>query len=83
MLPPVGAAATGLQSLLEGRRLSRSYKDRALTLTKLETSLVKLQPHFEAGTAQNNHEFQFKRLVLRTEEALASELLQWWLLRRS
>jgi hypothetical protein len=83
VLPPVGAAATGLQSLLEGRRLSRSYKDRALTLTNLETSLVKLQPHFDAGTAQHDHEFQFKRLVLRTEEALASELLQWWLLRRS
>lgn len=84
VLPPVGAAATGLQSILEGRRLSRSYKDRAKMLTKLETSLVRLQPEFAAAGPQlAEHEFQFKRLVLRTEDALASELLQWWLLRRS
>jgi hypothetical protein len=84
VLPPVGAAATGLQSILEGRRLSRSYKDRAKVLTKLESSLVRLQPEFAtAGNDSENHEFQFKRLVLRTEEALASELLQWWLLRHS
>ena len=84
VLPPVGAAATGVQSLLEGRRLSRSYRDRARMLTKLETALVKLQPEFaRGGSGLQEHEFQFKRLVLRTEEALASELLQWWLLRHS
>ncbi|HSB12023.1 MAG TPA: hypothetical protein VLM38_21230 [Blastocatellia bacterium] len=84
VLPPVGAAATGLQSLLEGRRLSRSYKDRARTLTNLESALVNLQTEFAAaGPGREAHEFQFKRLVLRTEEALASELLQWWLLRHS
>jgi len=84
VLPPVGAAATGLQSLLEGRRLSRSYKDRARMLTNLEGALVKLEPEFtKAGPSHEGREFQFKRLVLRTEEALASELLQWWLLRHS
>jgi hypothetical protein len=84
VLPPVGAAATGLQSILEGRRLSRSYRDRAKALTKLETALVKLQPEFAAGGPENaRHEFQFKRLVLRTEEALAGELQQWWLLRHT
>lgn len=84
VLPPVGAAATGLQSVLEGRRLSRSYKDRAKKLTTLESLLVKLQSEFAKSGAQRvEFEFQFKRLVIRTEEALASELLQWWLLRRS
>lgn len=84
VLPPVGAAATGLQSLLEGRRLSRSYAHRALMLTGLADTFLTLQPQFAAdGPPREEHEFQFKRLVLRTEEALASELLQWWLLRRS
>jgi hypothetical protein len=83
VLPPVGAAATGLQSLLEGRRLSRSYRDRALTLSGLATAFLKLQPQFAAGRADEQNEFQFKRLVLRTEETLATELLQWWLLRHS
>lgn len=84
VLPPVGAAATGLQSVLEGRRLSRSYKDRAKKLTTLESLLVKLQSEFTKSGAQTPElEFQFKRLVLRTEEALSSELLQWWLLRRT
>lgn len=84
VLPPVGAAATGLQSLLEGRRLSRSYEDRVLTLTAIEEALVDLQPGFDGGgPTPEDDEFKFKRLVLRTEEALASELLQWWLLRRS
>jgi hypothetical protein len=84
VLPPVGAAASALQSLFEGRRLSRSYGDRVLTLTGLEASLLKLQPQFDAaGCKGEEHEFLFKRLVLRTEETLASELLQWWLLRHS
>src|SRR5262245_55443705 len=44
VLPPVGGAATALQSLFEGRRLSRSYEDRVLTLTDIEEALVDLQP---------------------------------------
>jgi hypothetical protein len=84
VLPPVGAAATGLQSLLEGRRLSRSYADRALMLTGLAEAFLTLQPQFTTGgPPREEHEFRFKRLVLRTEEALASELLQWWLLRHT
>jgi hypothetical protein len=80
VLPPVGAAATALQSLFEGRRLSRSYEDRALTLTNLAAALACIKPPLAAG---GTDEFQFKRLVLRTENALASELHQWWLLRHT
>lgn len=84
VLPPVGAAATGMQSLLDVRRLSRSYADRALMLTGLADAFLKLQPQFTTGgPPRPEDEFQFKRLVIRTEEALANELLQWWLLRHS
>jgi hypothetical protein len=65
-------------------RLSRSYADRALMLTGLAEAFLKLQPQFTTGgPPRAEHEFQFKRLVLRTEQALASELLQWWLLRHT
>jgi hypothetical protein len=88
VLPPVGAAAIALQSLFEGRRLSRSYEDRARALTNLETALLSLSPKIAASGSQTPEhrsqcEFQLKRLVLRTEQVLASELLQWWLLRHS
>ena len=88
VLPPVGAASIALQSLFEGRRLSRSYAERARALTSLETALLSLQSKMSSGDSQvpdrrKQCEFQLKRLVLRTEEVLATELLQWWLLRHS
>ncbi len=53
-------------------------------LTGLAEAFLKLQPQFTTGgPPRAEHEFQFKRLVLRTEQALASELLQWWLLRHT
>ena len=88
VLPPVGSAATALQSLFEGRRLSRSYADRARVLTTLETGLLNLHQKMTANSSQTpaqqkECEFLLKRLVLRTEELLASDLLQWWLFRHS
>jgi len=88
VLPPVGAAAIALQSLLEGRRLSRSYADRERLLTNIETALVGLHPEMAASNSQTPEhrercEFQLKRLVLRTEAVLASDFLQWWLLRHN
>jgi hypothetical protein len=88
VLPPVGAAATALQSLFEGRRLSRSYGDRARTLQRLVSAFSELQQQMTAPGSKTPYqlarwEFQLKRLVLRTEEVLASELHQWWLLMHS
>jgi hypothetical protein len=88
VLPPVGSAATALQSLFEGRRLSRSYADRARGLTGVETALLSLHPEIANCDSQTSEdrkrcEFQLKRLVLRTEEILANELLQWWMLRHA
>jgi hypothetical protein len=80
VLPPIGAAATALQSLREGRRLSRFYADRALTLTNMAAALTDIESRSASGGAE---EFQFKRLVLRTEDTLADELLEWWLLRHT
>ena len=89
VLPPVGAAATALQSLFEGRRLSRSYGDRARALpasgqcllgTPATDSSSRLEDATPAGPVGS---FQLKRLVLRTEEVLAGELHQWWLLMHS
>lgn len=88
VLPPVGSAAAALQSLFEGRRLGRSYADRARVLTTLETALLSLHQQMTANSSQTpaqqkECDFLLKRLVLRTEELLASDLLQWWLLRHS
>jgi hypothetical protein len=97
VMPPVGAAATGLQSLREGRRLSRSYQDHADALTGIGNDFLRLKEDIEEAfpsaqslidptlTEQQNtlkveFEFRLKRLVLRTEELLASELRQWWLI---
>jgi hypothetical protein len=87
-LPPVGAAATALQSLFEGRRLSRSYRDQARALQNLASSFLELQQQMLATVSptpqqQARWELQLKRLVLRTEDVLASEMRQWCLLMQS
>jgi hypothetical protein len=82
VLPPIGAAAAALQSLLEGRRLSRSYDDRARALIDIDVALLKLKGD-SAKVRREEYDFRFKRLVLRAEETLANELLQWWSLKHT
>ncbi len=76
-LLPVGMAMTGLQSIYEGRRLSRSYADQAARLRQLDIAFTQLAGQ---GSAEPALKLRLKRLVLQTEEVTASELRQWWLI---
>jgi len=93
VLPPVGSALIALQSLYESRRLSLSYQGHADVLTSLANDGLALQMEIEevfpSGIGDSltdqerakkaQFELRLKRLILRTEELLASELRHWWL----
>jgi len=76
-LPAVGAAFGSLQAFFQYRRISRTYDfySRALNCCAgVMTALQGQTHHMEKGLYLKN----FKRLVLKTEELLASELYQWY-----
>jgi hypothetical protein len=91
--PPASAALTALQSLFESKRLSRSYHGHTVVLTGLVEECMKLQDEIETviptskdldrnsltERQKTDQEKRLKRLILRTEELLASELRHWWL----
>jgi hypothetical protein len=79
-LPAIGSAASALQSMLQGRRLSRSYKLHAQELDLLRDELERLIGAKPVGIAAFEH--QLKRIVLRTEELLSNELRVWYFIVR-
>jgi hypothetical protein len=80
LLPAVGAALIGLLSIFGCRRLSRSYMYHAHALEALETVTRALQADALTIPLQDEDVvFQFRRILLETEELLSNELRLWWL----
>ena len=81
VLPALGAAFVGLQSVLGSQRLSPSYVYHAQALERLEKRLVRLQADLNQATVPPaDLQFHFRRAVLETEELLSNELHLWWLI---
>jgi hypothetical protein len=82
VLPPIGAAVAALHSFFQYKRLSRTYGYYARALTELIVPLTELQAknNEPSLTLEDTEGFKldFKRLVLRTEELLSSELCHWY-----
>jgi len=78
VLPPLGAALVGVRALLEGKRLSRAYQYNARCLAELERELMTLVAECAAGVTPSAGA-RFRRLVMKTEDLLAAELRQWWI----
>ena len=81
LLPALGAALIGLLSIFGCRRLSRSYLYHAHALERLENAVRELQTDALKADPQQKGEisFQFRRILLETEELLSNELRLWWL----
>jgi hypothetical protein len=80
VLPPVGSAIVGLLSILGSHRLSRAYRYNARILQRLQHEGMELAREAHAGTrSEDVLAYEFKRLVLRTEELLSDDLRQWWI----
>ena len=86
IIPPIAAAAMALRAICENQGISYSYAAHASELGKLSLALKELEVRAETVRSQTPEAdavaLQFKRLVLRTEDALADELRQWWTLMR-
>lgn len=80
-LPPAAMAAIALRSLYETGRVSCSDMDLGGSLSSLASEFVALQANKNRMTIAESAP-QFKRLVLRTEDLLANESRQWWVLMR-
>jgi hypothetical protein len=80
LLPTLGAAFIGLLSIFGCRRLSRSYLYHAHALERLENALRTLQIDAPKSDSQKQvASFQFRRILLETEDLLSDELRLWWL----
>jgi hypothetical protein len=80
VLPSLGAMLVALRSLFAHPHLSRSYAEQARALARLESDFTDREEAVVRGASVEDTRLRFKRLVLRTEERLASELCQWWLI---
>jgi hypothetical protein len=84
VLPPVSMTIASIQSLKESHRLSRSYKGYARLLEPLVRDARRLSDEAQAtaksGSPSPDLILHTKRLVLRTEQVLAGELRQWYLI---
>jgi hypothetical protein len=79
VLPPLGAAFVGLQSISGSHRLSRSYVFHAQALERLERHLRRLKNQVrDAKMPMDRLQFEFKRFVLETEQLLSDELRLFW-----
>jgi len=85
VLPPVIAAIAGWQSFYQANRLKLSYQNRAealnsfaAELSRLEDKVVQNKPLDAAAEARLFRDF--KRIVLRAEEIMAHEQMQWWMM---
>ena len=88
VLPPIGSALIGLQSLTEAKRIACLYREQIARLVVLEKEFLSLASSLVQVTAVSNRDeicisvmpidlrLRFKRLVLKTEELLANELVQ-------
>ena len=76
ILPPISAAIGSLQAFFQYRRISHTYEFYSKALNCCAGAMTKLheQMHHNKGDQLT---LKFKRLVLRTEELLASELCHW------
>ena len=82
--PGVGSAFVGLQTISGSERLSRSYAFHARALMGFETRLRRIAAVSSmAPRRESLAEFEFKRIVLGTEDLLSNELRVWWLIMRS
>lgn len=88
VLPPIAMILVALQALYESRRLSRSYEEQADLLHSLVREFTSLEEDIRAAAELGLEDedsvlgaldFQFKRLVLRTEDVIVHELRQWGL----
>lgn len=84
--PPITAAVAGVQGFFQPNRLRLAYVNQSESLTMLanelsllEDKLVKEADQHEATAGAANFK-AFKRIVLRAEEILATEQMQWWML---
>jgi len=85
-LPPFIATIAGWQSFYQPLRLKLSYQSQAEALTLLANELSRLEDKVSSGkeprdAASGARYFrEFKRIVLRAEEVMANEQIQWWML---
>ena len=79
-LPPVGAALVAISALFESHRLHRSYGHHVHELARVQDAFAELQELARDGAPSRHLVHRFRRLVLRTEQLLTNELLQWWLI---
>jgi len=79
-LPSFGAAAVGLASLGQGKRLSASYQSVARELGRMRALFEDTGVDYRRGDlTDDEYELHLKRLVLSAEEVLSKELHDWWL----
>jgi hypothetical protein len=80
-LPPISAACSEVQALLQGRQLSLSYSQYERDLAHLEARFAQLLTELRCDGALEEPgqelAFRFKRLVLEAEELFASEMRTW------
>ncbi len=80
-LPPISAAFSEIQALLQGRQLSLSYSQYESDLAHLDAQfselLSELQCRAEPDAEMTALAFRFKRLVLEAEELFAAEMRTW------
>ena len=81
ILPPIAAAAVALRALFETHRLAGSYANQAHGLGRIQARFLELQSQIDLGRPETA-DLGFKRLVLQTEESLAAELRNWWMILR-
>lgn len=83
-LPPISAAFSEVQALLQGRRLARSYACYETELALLEARfadlLSQIHPDDDSDRVSSQTAFRFRRLVLEAEELFAAETRTWWVL---
>jgi hypothetical protein len=77
ILAGLGSFVLARRSMFQAHRLRRSYADYADTLMAIERELIGLIDRVD--DEPDAVDFEFKRLVLRSEDLLSNELRLWWL----
>lgn len=80
--PAVAAGVVALQSILQSRRLSRSYIHAVQKLAEGERLLLDARTRSQATSDERERTAiarEQARLILRIEETLAHQLQEWWL----
>lgn len=79
ILPPLAGTFLALRSSSESHRLNRAYRDQANQLLRIRQAFGDLE---RKGEQEPPETFlrTLKRLILRSEEVLAKDLHQWYLI---